>query len=154
MHALSPLIPGIEDQMNAESQRNGYSFPLEPCSESDVLIPPFVKTIAVRLAWATAGEEAEIYRLLSRPYLLGEVTCEDSAPLSTRFPFMTFPALPLPVADYTIMLVTLWLYIEEMYHRGMVLPEQIMQALQKKTATLQGQDCREEVRDEGEIVQP
>jgi hypothetical protein len=33
------------------------------------------------------------------------------------------------MADYTILLVTVWLDIEELYHRGVVLPEQIMQGL-------------------------
>jgi len=140
--------------MNAESQRNGHPLPLESLCASTARVPPFVKAIAVRLAWVTRGEDVEIYPLLTRPYLHDAVTAEDGALLCARFPFMTFQALPLPVADYTIMLVTLWLYVEEMYHRGTVLPEQIMQALLKKTTTLQPQDCREKVDDEGEIFQP
>lgn len=139
--------------MNAETQ-NGQPLPLEPHTKQNVQLPPFVKTIAVRLAWVTRGDESEIYPLLSRPYYHDAVTADDSAQLHARFPFMIFPTPSIPVADYTIMLVTLWLHIEEMYHRGTVLPEQIMQALQKKTTTLQPQDCRESLRDEGEQFQP
>ena len=40
-----------------------------------------------------------------------------------------------PIADYTIMLVSLWLAIEEMYHRGKLLPDEIMQGLMAKTTT-------------------
>ena len=140
--------------MNAESQRNGHPLPLESLCASAELVPPFVKTIAVRLAWVTRGEDPEICALLTRPYLHDAVTAEDGALLRARFPFMRFQALPLPVADYTIMLVTLWLYVEEIYHRGTVLPEQILQALLAKVATLQPQDCRQNVGDEGEIFQP
>lgn len=139
--------------MNAESQRNGHPLPQESLCVSTSQVPPFVKTIAVRLAWVTRGEDLEICSLLTRPYLHDAVTAEDGALLRARFPFMTFQALPLPVADYTIMLVTLWLYVEEIYHRGTVLPEQILQALLTKTATLQTHDCRENVSDEGEIFQ-
>lgn len=137
--------------MNAKTQ-NGQPLPLE--SHVDVQVPPFVKAIAVRLAWVSRGEEADIYRLLSRPYSHAVVTAEDSAQIGARFPFMVFPAQSIAVADYTIMLVTLWLNIEEMYHRGNVLPEHIMQALQKKTTTPQVQDCRESLSHEGEGCQP
>ena len=70
------------------------------------------------------------------------MTEEDKQQLLICFPFMaSLPALA-SVADYTIMLVSLWLNIEEMYHRGTLLPEAIMQGLMKKTATPQAQDCR------------
>lgn len=128
--------------MNAESHCHGLTPRLDPLSEQLPPIPPFVKTIAVRLSWACSMEEAEVYRQLSAPWYHGVVTEEDKQQLLICFPFMaSLPALA-SVADYTIMLVSLWLNIEEMYHRGTLLPEAIMQGLMKKTATPQAQDCR------------
>lgn len=128
--------------MNAESHSHAFSLRPDPLSEQHAPIPPFVKTIAVRLCWASSVDEAETYGLLSAPYHHGAVTMDDKQQLLSRFPFMVSLHAPAPIADYTIMLVSVWLYIEEMYHRGTLLPEEIMQGLMKKTATLQAQDCR------------
>jgi hypothetical protein len=57
------------------------------------------------------------------------------------------------MADYTILLVTVWLNIEELYHRGVVLPEQIMQGLMEKATTMRAHDCREENREHGDMCQ-
>jgi len=128
--------------MNAESHCHGLTPGLGPLAEQNALIPPFVKTIAVRLSWACSLEEADVYRQLSAPWHHGVVTEENKQQLLVHFPFMAPLHAPASVADYTIMLVSLWLIIEEMYHRGTLLPEELMQGLIKKSATLQAQDCR------------
>ncbi|WP_342323703.1 hypothetical protein AAEY27_04425 [Kosakonia sp. BYX6] len=127
--------------MKADAYNNGLPVHPDPLLEQPAAIPPFVKTMAVRLSWASAVGEPYAYHLLSAPYHHGVVTSEDKQQLLAHFPFMA--ELPEEIADYTIMLVTLWLNIEELYHRGTVLPEGIMQALMKKTATMPLHDCRE-----------
>lgn len=139
--------------MKAESQSQGHPLHLDPLSEQNVLVPPFVKTIAVRLSWVATGDEAELYQLLSRPYYHDEVSADDFARLSARLPFIVPQTTPLAIADYTILLVTVWLSIEELYHRGVVLPEQIMQDLMKKTTTTQAHDCREDDFEHGDMCQ-
>ncbi len=128
--------------MNAESHCYGLTPGQGPLAEQNASIPPFVKTIAVRLSWACSLEEADVYSQLSAPWHHGMVTEEDKQQLLVHFPFMAPLHAPASVADYTIMLVSLWLNIEEMYHRGTLLPEELMQGLIKKSATLQAQDCR------------
>ncbi|MGY5955564.1 hypothetical protein ACUY4R_001337 [Kosakonia sp. BK9b] len=130
--------------MKAESHRSRLPLDLEPRPECNVLVPPFVKTIAVRLCWASSVEEAEAYRLLSSPYYHDAVTEDDRTQLCARFPFMAAMSVPATIADYTISLVTVWLLIEEMYHRGTVLPDDIMRGLMKKTTTMQAHDCRKD----------
>ncbi|KDE35571.1 hypothetical protein AW40_14880 [Kosakonia radicincitans UMEnt01/12] len=128
--------------MNAESHGHDLTSSLTPLAEENTSIPPFVKTIAVRLSWACSLEEVDVYRQLSAPWYQGVVTEEDKQQLLVHFPFMAPLHAPASVADYTIMLVSLWLNIEEMYHRGTLLPEELMQGLIKKSATSQAQDCR------------
>lgn len=128
--------------MKSDSLSNGRPVNLETRAEPSVLIPPFVKAIAVRLAWAAAGDESEVYRLLSAPYAQGRVSREVRDALSQRFAFMRMLNAPLPVEDYTIMLVAVWLHIEEMYNQGKVMPDEIMQGLEKKAATLCAPGCR------------
>lgn len=128
--------------MNAESHCYGLTPGLGPLAEQNASIPPFVKTISVRLSWACSLEEADVWRQLSAPWHHGVVTEEDKQQLLVHFPFMAPLHVPASVADYTIMLVSLWLNIEEMYHRGTLLPEELMQGLIKKSATLLAQDCR------------
>lgn len=139
--------------MKAESHSQGHPLQLDPLSEHNVLVPPFVKTIAVRLSWVATGDEAELYHLLSSPYYRDAVTREDMALLSARLPFMAMLDVPLTIADYTILLVTIWLNIEELYHRGTVLPEHLMQGLMQKAATTQAHDCREEGPGHSDIFQ-
>nr|WP_318383900.1 hypothetical protein [uncultured Enterobacter sp.] len=138
--------------MNADSLSNGRPLNREPLSVPLTLIPPCVKAIAVRLAWAAAGDEADVYNVLSLPYYHGRVTHDDQATLSARFTFMPTLNAPVAIEDYTIMLVTVWLHIEEMYNRGKVLPNEILQGLAKKTATLVPTGCRKgEIEDTGII---
>lgn len=139
--------------MKAEPQSQGHPLHLDPLSDENVLVPPFVKTIAVRLSWVAAGDESELYQLLSRPYYQDEVSTEHFARLSARLPFIASQQAPLAVADYAILLVTVWLNIEELYHRGVVLPEQIMQGLMEKATTMRAHDCREENREHGDMCQ-
>lgn len=139
--------------MKAESHSQGHPLHLDPLSEQNVLVPPFVKTIAVRLSWVATGDEDELYQLLSWPYYHHEVTGEDFSRLSARLPFMALQVAPLAIADYTILLVTVWLDIEELYHRGVVLPEQIMQGLMKKATTTRAHDCREDDFEHGNTCQ-
>ncbi|GJL38155.1 hypothetical protein TUM17576_49750 [Enterobacter hormaechei] len=139
--------------MKAESQSQGHPLHLDPLSDKNVLVPPFVKTIAVRLSWVAAGDENELYQLLSRPYYEDGVSIEYFARLSARLPFVASQQVPLAIADYTILLVTVWLTIEELYHRGVVLPEQIMQELMEKATTLRAHDCRKENREHGDMCQ-
>ncbi|MBV8873357.1 MAG: hypothetical protein JO014_11625 [Metakosakonia sp.] len=139
--------------MKAESQSQGHPLHLDPLPDENVLVPPFVKTIAVRLSWVASGDETELYQLLSRPYYQDEVSPEHFARLSARLPFIASQQVPLAIADYTILLVTVWLNIEELYHRGVVLPEQIMQGLMEKATTIREHDCREENREHGDMCQ-
>ncbi len=121
--------------MKAQSFDQDLPLHPQPGAMHNIAIPPFVKTMAVRLSWASSVAEPEAYRLLSAPFHIGEVTVENRKQLLVRFPFMRELDAPAPIADYTIMLVSLWLAIEEMYHRGTLLPEQIMQGLMAKTTT-------------------
>lgn len=127
-----------------KAQSSDQDLPLHPQLRSvqNSATPPFIKSIAVRLSWASSVAEPEAYRLLSAPYHCGEVTVQNREQLLVRFPFMRELSAPSPIADYTIMLVRLWLTIEEMYHRGTLLPEQIMQELMAKTAATLAHDCR------------
>lgn len=142
-----PWSPGIEEKMKAESHHSRLPLHLDPLSERNVLVPPFVKTIAVRLCWASSVDEAEAYRLLSLPYYHDVVTEDDRVQLCARFPFMAALRAPTAIADYTISLVTVWLLIEEMYHRGTVLPDDIMRGLMKKTTTIPAHDCRKDEKE-------
>ncbi|MCZ3383542.1 MULTISPECIES: hypothetical protein [Kosakonia] len=128
-----------------KTQSFGQDLPLHPDPQAtqNIPIPPFVETIAVRLSWASSVAESEAYRLLAAPYYHGAVTAENREQLLARFPFMAELNAPAPIADYTIMLVSLWLTIEEMYHRGKLLPDEIMQGLMAKTTTTHLRDCRE-----------
>lgn len=140
--------------MKAESHSQGDSLHLAPLSEHNVLVPPCVKAIAVRLSWVATGDEAVLYQLLCAPYYHDGLTSEDLAQLSARLPFLATQKAPLAIADYTIMLVTVWLNIEELYHRGIVMPEQIMQGLMQKTATMSPHDCREVDLEQRDIYHP
>ncbi|XTZ39152.1 hypothetical protein ACQYRI_03765 [Salmonella enterica] len=133
--------------MKAKSFSNEVPLPLDSLAQQNELIPPFIRTIAVRLCWAATADETEAFRLLSAPYESNVLTLEDKQQLCACFPFMISLEAPASIADYTISLVTIWLAIEEMYHRGAVLPEQIMQGLMEKAATVQVHNCREKGND-------
>lgn len=108
-------------------------------------LPPVVHSVAARFAWVTASSEPEALTLLSRPFLVGVVTHQDCGALQARFPFMTELTPEMTREDYTILLVTLWLQIEAIYHRGAVMPDDVMKAfVQKEAATREASDCRED----------
>lgn len=110
-----------------------------------ISLPPVANSVAARFAWVTASSEPEALTLLSRPFLVGVVTDQDCHALQTRFPFMTDLVPEMTREDYTILLVTLWLQIEAIYHRGDVMPDDVMKALtQKEAATREASDCRED----------
>jgi len=116
--------------MKADAYRNDSRLQPNSLFTHAKEIPPFVNAIAVRLSWASAMSEVQAYSLLAAPYLHGSVTPQDSQQLSACFPFIA--GTPQTLEDYTLMLVSLWLNIEELYYRGKLLPEEIISDLMKK----------------------
>ena len=116
--------------MKADAYRNHPHLQQTSLFTQSKEIPPFVNAIAVRLSWASAMCEAQAYTLLAAPYRHGNVTPHDSQQLLAYFPFMA--GMPQTLEDYTLMLVSLWLNIEELYYRGKLLPEEIMSALMQE----------------------
>ncbi|MDF7759388.1 hypothetical protein PU683_07575 [Kosakonia cowanii] len=116
--------------MKADAYRNDSHLQPNSLFTQSKEVPPFVNAIAVRLSWASAMCEVQAYSLLAAPYLHGSVTLHDSQQLSACFPFMA--VTPQTLEDYTLMLVSLWLNIEELYYRGKLLPEEIMSGLMNK----------------------